>query len=47
MDTRYDPHGVEARWQEAWEAEGLYRAGAGARRREKKRCKKKNKKQKK
>jgi valyl-tRNA synthetase len=32
MDTRYDPHGVEARWQEAWDAEGLYRAGAGARR---------------
>src|SRR5690349_377342 len=32
MDTRYDPHGVEARWQELWEAEGLYRAGAGARR---------------
>src|SRR3954470_10158105 len=32
MDTRYDPHGVEARWQEAWEAEGLYRAGAGGRR---------------
>jgi valyl-tRNA synthetase len=32
MDTRYDPKGVEARWQRAWEAEGLYRAGAGARR---------------
>ena len=32
MDTRYDPHGVERRWQEAWEAEGLYGAGAGARR---------------
>src|SRR6266571_1246894 len=32
MDTRYDPHAVEARWQEAWEGEGLYRAGAGARR---------------
>ncbi len=32
MDTRYDPHAVEARWQELWEAEGLYRAGAGARR---------------
>jgi valyl-tRNA synthetase len=32
MDTRYDPHGVEARWQRAWEEEGLYRAGAGARR---------------
>ena len=32
MGTRYDPHGVEGRWQETWEAEGLYRAGAGARR---------------
>src|SRR5579862_6550748 len=32
MDTRYDPHGVEPRWQQTWEAEGLYRAGAGARR---------------
>ena len=31
MDTRYDPHGVERRWQEAWETEGLYKAGAGAR----------------
>jgi valyl-tRNA synthetase len=31
MGTRYDPHGVEKRWQETWEAEGLYRAGAGAR----------------
>src|SRR3954464_11115658 len=31
MDTRYDPHAVEARWQQAWEAEGLYRAGAGSR----------------
>ena len=31
MDTRYDPHGVESRWQQTWEAEGLYRAGAGAR----------------
>ena len=31
MDPRYDPSGVEARWQEAWEAEGLYAAGAGAR----------------
>ena len=30
MDTRYDPHGVEKRWQQTWEAEGLYRAGAGA-----------------
>ena len=32
MDPRYAPEGVEARWQEAWEAEGLYAAGAGARR---------------
>jgi valyl-tRNA synthetase len=32
MDTRYDPHGVEERWQRTWEEEGLYRAGAGARR---------------
>src|SRR6476646_2264789 len=32
MDTRYDPRGVEARWQRAGEEEGLYRAGAGARR---------------
>src|SRR6266516_893653 len=32
MDTRYDPHGVEGRWQRTWEEEGLYRAGAGARR---------------
>jgi len=31
MDTRYDPHGVEPRWQQTWETEGLYRAGAGAR----------------
>ena len=31
METRYDPHGVEARWQAAWEAEGLYKAGAGVR----------------
>jgi len=34
MDTRYDPHAVEARWQHAWEAGGLYRAGVGARRAE-------------
>jgi valyl-tRNA synthetase len=31
MDPRYDPSGVEARWQETWEAEGLFAAGAGAR----------------
>jgi valyl-tRNA synthetase len=32
MDTRYDPHSVEERWQRTWEEEGRYRAGAGARR---------------
>ena len=32
MDARYEPRGVEERWQRAWEEEGLYRAGAGARR---------------
>ena len=26
MATRYDPHGVEERWQQTWEAEGLYNA---------------------
>jgi valyl-tRNA synthetase len=26
MDSRYEPGGVEARWQETWEAEGLYAA---------------------
>jgi valyl-tRNA synthetase len=31
MDSRYDPQGVEARWQRVWEEEGLYKAGAGAR----------------
>jgi valyl-tRNA synthetase len=31
MEPRYDPHGVEERWQQTWEAEGLYQAGAGAR----------------
>ena len=34
MDPRYTPADVEPRWQEAWEAEGLYAAGAGARRAE-------------
>jgi valyl-tRNA synthetase len=28
MDPRYEPGAVEARWQEAWEAEGLYAADA-------------------
>ena len=28
MDPRYDPSGVEARWQQTWEAEGLYAAHA-------------------
>jgi len=32
MDSRYAPGGIEARWQETWEAEGLYAAGAGSRR---------------
>ena len=32
MEPLYRPEGVEERWQQAWEAEGLYRAGAGARR---------------
>lgn len=31
MEPLYKPEGVEERWQRAWEAEGLYRAGAGAR----------------
>jgi valyl-tRNA synthetase len=31
MDARYDPQGIEERWQRRWEAEGLYAAGAGAR----------------
>jgi valyl-tRNA synthetase len=32
MDPLYRPEGVEERWEQAWEEEGLYRAGAGARR---------------
>jgi valyl-tRNA synthetase len=32
MESRYDPQAVESRWQQTWEEEGLYRAGAGARR---------------
>lgn len=32
MDPRYAPGDVERRWQETWESEGLYAAGAGARR---------------
>ncbi len=31
MEPLYRPEQVEARWQETWEREGLYRAGAGAR----------------
>ena len=31
MDSSYDPAAVERRWQETWEAEGLYAAGAGRR----------------
>ena len=34
MDPLYQPHGVEERWQRLWEEEGLYAAGAGARRNE-------------
>jgi len=32
MEPLYDPSAVERRWQEAWEANGLYAAGAGRRR---------------
>jgi valyl-tRNA synthetase len=32
MEPLYKPQGVESRWQRTWEEEGLYRAGAGARR---------------
>ncbi|MGH3072388.1 MAG: valine--tRNA ligase [Gaiellaceae bacterium] len=32
MEPLYRPEGVEERWQQAWEEEGLYRAGAGRRR---------------
>jgi len=32
MESLYDPTGVERRWQDTWEAEGLYAAGAGRRR---------------
>jgi len=32
MESLYQPRGVEERWQSAWEDEGHYRAGAGARR---------------
>jgi valyl-tRNA synthetase len=28
MDPLYNPHGVEERWQQTWEAEGLYAADA-------------------
>jgi valyl-tRNA synthetase len=28
MEPRYDPHGVEERWQQMWEQEGLYNAEA-------------------
>ena len=26
METRYNPQGVEERWQQTWESEGLYEA---------------------
>jgi valyl-tRNA synthetase len=29
MDARYNPEGVEERWQQTWEAEGLYAAEPG------------------
>ena len=32
MEPLYQPGSVERRWQERWEAEGLYAAGAGRRR---------------
>ncbi len=32
MDSLYRPELVEKRWQQTWEQEGLYRAGAGRRR---------------
>ncbi|MDH4354360.1 MAG: class I tRNA ligase family protein, partial [Actinomycetota bacterium] len=32
MEPLYDPGAVERRWQETWESEGLYAAGAGRRR---------------
>ena len=32
MEPLYTPAGVEERWQRTWEEEGLYAAGAGARR---------------
>ena len=32
MEPLYDPSAVERRWQETWEVEGLYAAGAGRRR---------------
>ena len=32
MDTSYDPAAIERRWQDTWEVEGLYAAGAGSRR---------------
>ncbi len=31
MEPLYSPEGVERRWQDAWESEGLYAAGAGRR----------------
>ena len=32
MESLYDPSAVERRWQETWESDGLYAAGAGRRR---------------
>ena len=30
MEPRYNPHGVEERWQQTWESEGLYNADVDA-----------------
>jgi valyl-tRNA synthetase len=30
MESRYEPGGVEERWQKTWEAEGLYNADPDA-----------------
>ena len=34
MESRYEPQGVEERWQATWEREGLYEADPDARRRD-------------
>ena len=30
METRYEPQGVETRWQETWEREGAYNSDPAA-----------------